>query len=81
MHETGEAVKALPGRVYSKELIEVIFRQPYSKTQFLVDAGIAERKTAAGYLRRLESSGILRSQSVGREVLFLNTRLYELLAT
>ena len=81
MHETGEAIKALPGRVYSKELVEVIFRQPYSKTQFLVDAGIAERKTAAGYLRQLESSGILHSQRVGREVLFLNTRLYELLAT
>jgi Fic family protein len=81
MHETGEVVKALPGHIYSKELIEVVFRQPYSKTQFLVDAGIAERKTAAEYLRRLESEGILRSQRVGREVLFLNTRLYELLAT
>ena len=81
MQETGEVVKALPGRVYSKELVEVIFRQPYSKTQFLVDAGIAERKTAAGYLRQLEAGGILHSQRVGREVLFLNTRLYELLAT
>jgi Fic family protein len=80
MEETGEIVKALPGRVYSKELIEVIFRQPYSKTQFLVDAGIAERKTAMGYLRRLESVGILRGQRVGREVLYLNTRLYDLLA-
>jgi hypothetical protein len=31
-------------------LIELIFRQPYTKGQFLVDAGIAERKTAADYL-------------------------------
>lgn len=80
MEETSEIVKALPGRVYSKELMEVIYRQPYSKTQFLVDAGIAERKTAMGYLRRLESVGILRGQRVGREVLYLNTRLYDLLA-
>jgi cell filamentation protein, protein adenylyltransferase len=79
IEETGEIVKALPGRVYSKELIEVIFRQPYSKTQFLVDAGIAERKTAMGYLRRLESVGVLRGQRVGREVLYLNTRLCDLL--
>ena len=78
MHETGEVVKALPGISTRRSLIEVVFRQPYSKTQFLVDAGIAERKTAAEYLRRLESEGILRSQRVGREVLFLNTRLYEL---
>ena len=80
MSETGEIIRALPGRIYSKELVEVLFRQPYSKTQFLVDAGIAERKTAAGYLKQLESSGLLQSQRVGREVLYLNTRLYELLA-
>ncbi len=80
MRETSEIVKALPGRIYSRELVEVIFRHPYSKTQFLVDAGIAERKTATGYLRQLEASGILRSHRVGREVLYLNTRLYELLA-
>jgi cell filamentation protein, protein adenylyltransferase len=80
MRETGEVVRVLPGRIYSKELVEVIFRQPYCKTQFLVDAGIAERKTATGYLRQLESMGILQSHRVGREVLYLNTRLYELLA-
>ena len=80
MRETSEMVRALPGRIYSRELVEVIFRHPYFKTLFLVDAGIAERKTAAGYLRQLEASGILRSHRVGREVLYLNTRLYELLA-
>ena len=70
----------LPSRVYSKELIELLFRQPYTKVQFLVDEGIAERKTAAVYLRELEKPGILRSQKVGREVLFLNVKLYRLLA-
>jgi Fic family protein len=80
MDEVGELLKALPGRVYSKELVELIFRQPYTKTQFLVSEGMAERKTATGYLRQLESIGILRGQRVGREVLYLNTRLYDLLA-
>jgi Fic family protein len=74
------ARQKLPPRVYSKELIEILFRQPYTKGQFLVEAGIAERKTASDYLKELENIGILRSQKVGRENLYLNTKLYELLA-
>lgn len=74
------AKKKLPAHVYSKELIELLFHQPYTKGQFLVDSGIAERKTAAEYLKELEKAGILRSQKVGRENLYLNVKLFELLA-
>jgi Fic family protein len=70
----------LPAKVYSKELIEGFFRQPYTKVQHLVDAGIAERKTAAVYLREAEKAGILRSHKSGREVLFLNVKLFQLLS-
>jgi Fic family protein len=81
MNETMETTrKKLPARVYSKELIEAIFRQPYTKGQFLVDTGIAQRKTAAEYLRALEKVGILRSTKLGRETLYLNTGLYDLLS-
>ena len=80
LDETLERAKGeLPARVYSKELIEILFRQPYTKGQFLVDAGIAERQTAAEYLRELEKIGILRSEKIGRENLYLNIRLYDLL--
>jgi Fic family protein len=72
--------KDLPGRVYSKELIELLFRQPYTKGRFLVEAGIAQRKTAAGYLKALEEIGVLESQRIGKEVLYLNRDLYELLS-
>ncbi len=72
--------KRLPSRVYSKELIELLFNQPYTKTQTIVDAGLAERKTAAVYLRELERAGILRSKKSGKEVLFLNVKLFQLLS-
>lgn len=75
-----QAKECLPSRVYSKELMELLFRQPYMKGQYLVDAGIAERKTAANYLQELEKSGIVKSSKVGKEVLYLNTRLFELLS-
>ena len=67
-------------RVYSSELIEIIFRQPYTKGQFLVDAGIAQRKTAAEYLKALEKTGIMKSMKIGKEVLYLNVELYNLLS-
>ena len=74
------ARRKLPPRVYSKDLIELIFRQPYTKGQFLVDAGIAERQTAAEYLKELEAIGVLKAHRVGRENLFLNIKLYTLLS-
>lgn len=74
------AKKKLPAHVYSKELIELLFQQPYCKIRFLVDAGLAKRQTAAEYLKELEKAGILKSRQVGRENLYLNVRLYELLA-
>lgn len=81
MKETMETAKEkLPTRVYSKELIEAIFRQPYTKGKFLVDMGIAKRQTAAQYLREMESIGILKSQKMGKETLYLNVALYELLS-
>ena len=81
MAETMEFARAnLPPRAYSKELIELLFHQPYTKAQFLVDAGIAERKTAASYLKELENIGILKGLRVGRENLYLNKDLFEALS-
>jgi len=70
----------LPKKVYSKELIEILFYRPYTKVEHLVEAGIVERKTAAVYLSELERIGVLRKKKVGRENLYLNVRLYNLLA-
>lgn len=81
MSETMERARQdLPARVYSKELIELLFRQPYTKGQFLVDADIAKRQTAAEYLRELEKIGILKSDKIGKEVLYMNVGLYDLLS-
>ena len=81
LDDTIEQAKAeLPKRVYSKELIELLFVQPYCKVKQLVDADIAKRQTAAEYLRELERIGILKSKKVGTANLYLNIKLYELLS-
>jgi len=45
-----------------------------------VEAGIVERKTAANYLKALEKIGVLQIHKVGRENLYLNKELFEVLS-
>lgn len=65
----------LPAKVYSKELVEQVFTQPYCKIQFLVDAGITQRQTAAEYLQELENLGILKGEKQGREMIYKHPAL------
>lgn len=66
-------------KIYRKELVELLFEQPYSKIEFVVDKLNVERKAASRYLRELENIRILESQKVGRETLFINRELIEIL--
>lgn len=67
--------------IYSKDLIEVIFRHPYTRIRFVVDAGIAKRQTASTYLQTLAGLGILREQKHGREKYYINEALFNELAS
>lgn len=77
---TQEKVKTEAGNIYSYELIEMLFSQPYCKIGFLVDAKIASRNTASKYLNTLEELGILKKEQSGNEILYLNKDLYKLLS-
>ena len=71
--------RELPRKVYSKELVELVFTQPYCKIQFLVDAGIAARQTASEYLQELESIGVLSGERRGREIIYKHPALLDVL--
>ena len=75
----GAGTHKKPPKIYSKDLIELIFEMPYCKIRFLEKRGIAKRQTAAMYLKALEEVGLLRSMKVGREVYYLNVPLLEIL--
>ncbi len=79
MEAVRERVQREAPGVYSKDLIEQIFRQPYCKIQFLERAGMGTRQTCSKYLRELERLGVLHGQKIGREVYFINQALFELL--
>lgn len=71
--------KLYPG--FSRDLLELIFVQPYCRIKNVVDAGIAKRQTAAVYLKQLVDAGVLEEVKVGREKLFINPRLMRLLTS
>lgn len=75
-----EKVKTEAHDIYTHELIEVIFNQPYCKIAILEEKKIASRNTASKYLRRLEQLGILQSEQVGRETLYKNLVLIDILS-
>jgi Fic family protein len=72
--------KKVPNYMYSKELVELLFEQPYCKVKFLVARDVAQRQQASKYLQALENVGILKLKKVGREKLYLNIKLFELLS-
>ena len=79
MEATAENIKTEIPKVYSKDLIEIIFRFPYTKRQFLIDAGLGTLKTVGNYLISLEKKGYLKSTKVGKEKLYLNHKLMKIL--
>ncbi len=79
MEEVTQIVKYKKEKIYSRELIEVLFANVYTKISNLVEAGVASRNVAARYLKELEEIGIVEEKKVGREKLFINKRLFEIL--
>ena len=73
-----EIQKELP-KIYSKDLLEILFRLPYVKRNFLEKAGLGNIKTSGNYLKSLEEKGFLKSITVGKEKLYVNYRLMEIL--
>ncbi len=80
LDETGTAVRQGRPKIYSRELVELIFVHPYCRISDVVAADIAKRQTAAVYLNALAAEGILRQIKAGRENLYLNPPLLALLA-
>ena len=79
MDATAARLRREAPTLYSRELVEAIFAQPYCRIGNLIDAEVASRQTAAAYLRRLTEMGIMVEVAAGREKLFLNRRFAGLL--
>jgi len=79
METTGQEIRKRLPKVYSKDLVEVLFKLPYTKRQYLIDIDLGTPKTVGNYLRALEEEGFLKSVRVGKEKLYLNQALMNIL--
>ncbi|MBR6073414.1 MAG: Fic family protein [Bacilli bacterium] len=74
-----EFMTKLP-KVYSDELLDSVFYEVYTKINYIEDRCGVTRQTAATYLNSLVEAGLLEYEKVGRESIYKNTRLIELLS-
>ena len=77
--DTTEHVRRKLPKIYSRELLDVIFEQPYCRITNIVEANIAGRQAASRYLKADFDVGVLREESAGKEKLFLHSKLLVLL--
>ena len=79
MDESSILIKSKASSVYSKELIELLFTQPYIRIQNLIDSGDMGRFTASKRLKILCDIGFLEEVKRGRDKLFINHKFLNLL--
>lgn len=63
-----------------KETIEKIFEQPYISPKKLMDENIKSLNTAKKYLLQMQELGIMVPKKIGKEVVYLNIDLYNILS-
>jgi Fic family protein len=74
-----EKIKETCPKIYSKEFVEILFENPYSKIDLLVNKLNINRKTASKYLRELEEHGFLSHVQPGKGIVYINDSLMEIL--
>jgi len=65
--------------IYSQDLLNNIFRHPYTKIEFVMTDLAVSRITATRYLDELSKIGILHKQKLGRDNYYINSDLFNLL--
>lgn len=77
---TAATIRQQIPKIYSRELAEVIFENPYCRIRDVVEANIAQRQTASTYLKAMVTADILEEVKAGRENLYINPSFLKLLS-
>jgi len=79
MWKTKKSLKEKLPKVYSKDLLEIIFSHPYTKIEFLVDSMWMSRQRASRYLQELVDNWFMIVIQIKNSKYFVNVELFELL--
>ncbi len=66
-------------KIYSKELLEALFFEFYTKIPYIQEQLRVSDKTAQKYLDNLVELGFLTSEKIGRERIYRNERLFKII--
>lgn len=79
LHQKHKLRSELP-KIYSQDLLNNLFRHPYTKIDFVMQELQIHRNTAVKYLEELVRIGLLTKHKLGKENFYLNSALFDLLA-
>lgn len=78
LERTAKEIREKLPSIYSRELVDLIFFEFYTKITYIKEGLGISRKTAAKYLSNLEEEGFLISEKVGRERIYINENLFRI---
>jgi Fic family protein len=81
MDHASEHLRTGAPKIYSHDLLMLIFTMPYCRISHVVERGIAKRQAASTYLKTLVELGMLQEEKSGRDKLFLHRSYLDLLAS
>lgn len=67
-------------KIYSQDLLNIIFSHPYSKVEFVVQGLQVTRLTATRYLNEMTRIGLMSREKLGRDNYYINMGLFNLLS-
>jgi Fic family protein len=79
MQEHKNIIREKLPKIYSQDLINNLFRHPYTKIEFVVDELQVHRNTATKYLNELVNIGVLTRHKLSKDNFYLNDALFQLL--
>lgn len=80
MQKYKHEIKAKLPKLYSQDLLNNLFKYPYTKIEFIERDLSVSRSTAIRYLEVLVKNDFLKKQKLGRESFYVNNSLIELLS-
>lgn len=79
MAETKRRMRADLPKLYSQDLLNNLFRHPYTRIEYVQRDLNITRQTAVRYLRQLVEVGLVQEQCQGKHLYFINQPLVDLL--
>ncbi|MCB9285645.1 MAG: Fic family protein [Lewinellaceae bacterium] len=78
-YQTLEKIRQEKPKIYSKDLLELLFIQPYCRIELVMDQLGVSRPTASRYLNELAGTGVLSTRQIWKETLFIHQALFDIL--